>query len=66
MEAYEQDLYESEVYLKLREAEIEAGSTTQRHSLAEVMDSMERIITEAELEQCSVTGPKGYKCPYLL
>jgi prevent-host-death family protein len=51
MDAYEQDRYESEVYLKLKEAEIEAGSTTQRHSLEEVMDSMEKIITEAELEQ---------------
>jgi hypothetical protein len=50
MEAYEQDRYESEVYLKLKEAEIEAESTTQRHNLEEVMDSMEKIITGAELD----------------
>jgi prevent-host-death family protein len=50
MEAYEQNRYESEVYLKLREAEIEAKSTTRRHSLEEVMDSMEKIISEAELD----------------
>ncbi|GHT73679.1 antitoxin [Spirochaetia bacterium] len=49
MEAYEQDRYESEVYLKLKEAEIEAESTTKRYSLEDVMDSMEKIITEAEL-----------------
>jgi prevent-host-death family protein len=54
MEAYEQDranqgLDESEVYLKLKEAELEAESTTKRYTLEEVMDSMEKIITEAEL-----------------
>jgi predicted RNase H-like nuclease len=53
MEAYGQDRAdrgsdESEVYLKLKEAEIEAESTTKRYSLEEVMDSMEKIITEAE------------------
>ncbi|GHV89449.1 hypothetical protein AGMMS50267_18090 [Spirochaetia bacterium] len=56
MEAYEQDRAdrrsnESEVYLKLKEAEIEAESTTKRYSLEEVMDSMEKIITEAENRQ---------------
>jgi prevent-host-death family protein len=49
MEAYEQDRYEWDVYLKLKEAELEAESTTKRYSLEEVMDSMEKIITEAEL-----------------
>ncbi|GHV31330.1 antitoxin [Spirochaetia bacterium] len=61
MEAYEQDranqrfvnqgLDEWEVYLKLKEAEIEAESTTKRYSHEEVMASMEKIIAEAENRQ---------------
>jgi prevent-host-death family protein len=54
IEAYEQDCAdraadEQDVYLKLKEAEIEAESTTKRYTLEDVMDSMEQIITEAEL-----------------
>jgi prevent-host-death family protein len=51
MEAYEQDRYESEVYLKLKESELEAESTTKRYTHEEVMASMEKIITEAENRQ---------------
>jgi hypothetical protein len=43
------EAYESAVYRKLKEAEIEAESTTKRYTHEEVMASMEKIITEAEL-----------------
>ncbi|GHV16826.1 antitoxin [Spirochaetia bacterium] len=53
MEAYEQDRRsaESEIYLKLKEAEIEAKSTAKRYTHEEVMAGMEKIITEAERRQ---------------
>jgi hypothetical protein len=35
---------QSEVYLKLKEAEIQAESTTKRYSHAEVMDRLQAII----------------------
>jgi hypothetical protein len=42
---YEQDKFESEVYLKLKEAEIQAESTTKRYSHMEVMGRLRAIIT---------------------
>jgi prevent-host-death family protein len=56
MEAYEQDranrgFDETEVYLKLKEAEIEAESTSKRYTHEEVMASMDKIIKEAEKRQ---------------
>ncbi len=44
MEAYEQGLYESEVYAKLMEAEIEAETTDVRYSHADVMAQARAII----------------------
>jgi hypothetical protein len=43
---YEHDRFESEVYLKLKEAEIQAESTTERYSHVEVMDRLRAIIAE--------------------
>lgn len=40
IEAYERRLFESEVYLKLKEAEIEAKSTDKRHSHEEVFSNL--------------------------
>jgi prevent-host-death family protein len=51
METYEQSRYESEVYLKLKEAEIEAESTTKRHTHEEIMSSMAKIVKDAENRQ---------------
>jgi prevent-host-death family protein len=53
MEAYEQDRFESEIYLKLKEAEIQAESTAKRYTHEEVMASMKKIIKEAENKQKS-------------
>lgn len=39
MEAYEEGLYESQVYDKLKEAELEAIESTERRSHEDVMDS---------------------------
>ena len=48
MEAYEEKRFENEVYDKLREAEIEAESTTERFSHDEVMAGMRNRIKEWE------------------
>lgn len=37
IEAYEQKLFESEVYVKLKEAELEAKSNKKRYTLDEVL-----------------------------
>ena len=39
MEAYEQNRYESEIYDKLKEAELQALSTTERRSHEDVMSA---------------------------
>jgi hypothetical protein len=44
---YEQDdISESDIYPKLKEAEIQTESTTVRYSHAEVMDRLRAIIAE--------------------
>lgn len=48
MEAYEENRYESKVYDKLREAEIQAASTTERLSHDEVMAAARNRIKEWE------------------
>lgn len=40
MEAYEQKMFESEVYFKLKEAELEAKTTEKRYSHKEVFDEL--------------------------
>jgi prevent-host-death family protein len=44
IEAYENDAFQSEIYLKLKEAEIQAESTTKRYSHSEVMNRLQKII----------------------
>ena len=48
MEAYEQDAFRTEIYHKLKEAEIQAESTTKRYSHREVMTRLKEIIVEAQ------------------
>lgn len=48
MESYEQNRYESMVYDKLREAELQAVSTIERRSHAEVMAKARELLDEAE------------------
>jgi prevent-host-death family protein len=45
MEAYEDTLFESEMYYKLKEAEAEAKSTKRRFSHDEVFSELRRRIT---------------------
>jgi prevent-host-death family protein len=44
IEAYEDDSFQSEIYHKLKEAEIQAESTTKRYSHSEVMNRLQKII----------------------
>ena len=44
MEAYERNLFESDVYLKLKEAEFQAASTKKRFSHEEAMAELRKII----------------------
>jgi len=48
MEAYEKELFESEVYLKLKEAEFEAETTSKRYTHEEVMNRLKQIIASSE------------------
>lgn len=47
LEAYEQNLFESEIYLKLKEAEYQASSTKKRYTHNEVMKELDKIIIGA-------------------
>lgn len=46
MEAYEKNLYESQVYDKLVEAELQAGATDERRSHAEVMQKARQRLAQ--------------------
>lgn len=49
IEAYERKQFESEIYIKLKEAELEAKSTNVRHSHEEVFaDLRSRIASKVE------------------
>lgn len=48
MESYEQNRYDSMVYDKLREAELQAASTNERLSHDEVMAKARRLLSGAE------------------
>jgi prevent-host-death family protein len=44
IEAYEDCAFQSEIYHKLKEAEIQAEATTKRYSHGEVMERLQNII----------------------
>ena len=46
IEAYEKERYEQEVYLKLKEAEIEAKVTSERYSQNDVLSTMRSFINK--------------------
>lgn len=48
MEAYEKGLYESEIYAKLKAAELEAKTTKSRFTHEEMMSKMKAKIAAAE------------------
>ena len=48
MESYERNLYDSMVYDKLREAELQAAGTTERLGHAEVMAKARAFLSGAE------------------
>ena len=45
MEAFEQNLFESEIYFKLKEAEYQAASVKKRYTHAEVMVELQNVIS---------------------
>ena len=51
MEAYEEGRYESQVYDKLLEAEVQAAATIQRFSHADVMTAARKLLEKAEGSQ---------------
>lgn len=46
IEAYERKLFESEMYFKLKEAELEAKSTDKRYSHKEVFSDLKEKLTD--------------------
>ena len=48
LETYEQNLFETEIYLKLKEAEFQAASIKKRYSHDEVMIELRRIIANGK------------------
>ena len=48
MESYEQNRYDSMIYDKLREAELQAASTTERRNHADVMAKARKIVNDTE------------------
>lgn len=46
IEAYEQRLFESEIYIKLKEAELEAKTTNIRYSHEEVIAALRNRVAE--------------------
>jgi prevent-host-death family protein len=51
LEAYEQNLFESEIYLKLKEAEYQAASTKKRYTHEKVMAELRTIIGKETTRQ---------------
>ena len=48
IEAYERKLFESEIYFKLKEAELEARSTDVRYSHEEVFSDLRKNLADKE------------------
>jgi len=48
LEAYEKNLFETEIYLKLKEAEFQAATVKKRYTHDEAMVELRKIITEKE------------------
>jgi len=55
MEAYEQNLFESEIFLKLKEAEYQASSEKKRYTHDQTMIELKKIV----LEKATVKKPKN-------
>ena len=53
MESYEQNRYNSIVYDKLREAELQAVSTIERMCHEDVMTKAWELLSDAEVQECA-------------
>jgi len=57
LEAYEKNLFETEIYLKLKEAEYQAESTKKRYTHDEAMTELRKIISEKKTPKKHRRGP---------
>jgi len=55
-EAYEQNLFEAEIYSKLKEAEYQASSVKKRYTHEEAMNELTKIVDKKELMQKNRRG----------
>ena len=53
MEAYEQNFFQSEIYIKLKEAEYQASSSVKRYTHEEVMSELRSFIKKDLMRQSS-------------
>ena len=51
LETYEQNLFETEVYLKLKEAEYQAASVKKRYTHEEVMTELRNIVKTRDTQK---------------
>jgi prevent-host-death family protein len=56
LETYEQNIFESEIYLKLKEAEYQASSEKRRYTQEETMSELRKIISGKEKPQKNMRG----------
>jgi prevent-host-death family protein len=56
LEAYEKNLFELEIYLKLKEAEYQAASVKKRYTHDEVMSELRNIASKKKTLQKSVSN----------
>jgi len=56
METYEQNLFESEIYLKLKEAEYQAASVKKRYTHDETMAELKKIVSGKETQRKNRRG----------
>ena len=56
LETYEQNIFESEIYLKLKEAEYQAASEKRRYTQEETMSELRKIISGKEKPQKNMRG----------
>jgi len=56
LETYEQNLFEAEIYSKLKEAEYQAASVKKRYTHEETMNELRKIIEKKEPLQKSKRG----------
>ncbi|MDR0443400.1 MAG: type II toxin-antitoxin system Phd/YefM family antitoxin [Treponema sp.] len=63
LETYEQNLFESEIYLKLKEAEYQATSVKKRFTHDEVMSELRKVVSGKETRRNNPPSRDAAKVP---